>query len=124
MASTRGTILVVDDNADVREMMIAVLDEEGYPVEVAADGAEAVALLERYVPPPPHLCLVLLDMMLPQVDGMSVLRYLATLDAYVPVVAMSASMRHLAMAREAGAQGTLPKPFDIDQLLTIVRRNC
>jgi CheY-like chemotaxis protein len=61
---------------------------------------------------------------MPRVDGCGVLRYLAHLGNYVPVVAMSASPQALSAATVAGAQATLPKPFDLDRLLTVVRNNC
>ena len=90
----------------------------------ARDGGEAIRALEENRPPAGHLCVVLLDMMLPSVDGMSVLHHLAALGAYVPVVAMSASREHLLQAAAAGAQVTVAKPFDLDSLLAVVARNC
>jgi CheY-like chemotaxis protein len=124
MAPTASTVLVVEDEPMVRDLIAEALGGEGYTVVQATDGVEAMRLLDANRPPPTRLCLVLLDMMMPRADGNSVLRYLATLDSYVPVVAMSASRQLLSTAAAAGAQATLPKPFDIDELLGVVARNC
>ena len=124
MAASPSTILVVEDEPSVRELIADALDLEGYGVVQAPDGVEAMRLLDENRPPPERLCLVLLDMMMPRADGNSVLEYLATLNSYVPVVAMSANRQLLATAAASGAQATLPKPFDIDLLLVVVERNC
>ena len=124
MPARSGAVLVVEDERAVREFIADVLAGEGYDVVQAADGVDAMRLLDESRPPPDRLCLVLLDMMMPRADGCSVLHYLATLDSYVPVVAMSANQQLLATAATAGAQATLPKPFDLDRLLAVVARNC
>ncbi len=117
-------VLVVEDDPSVRGFVVEALEDEGYPVRVARDGVEAIAALRDGSPPPDRLCLVLLDMMLPQADGVEVLRALADLGAYVPVVAMSADRARLSDARAAGARATLPKPFDLDRLIETVERTC
>src|SRR5689334_11738892 len=100
------------------------LRDEGFRVEEARDGAEAIKALDQYRPPPARLCLVLLDQMLPKADGVEVLQHLAAHGAYVPVVAMSASRTRLKAAAEAGADDTLEKPFDLGKLLEVVERCC
>ena len=124
MSNAAPTVLVVDDDPTVRELLVDVLQGEGYGVVQAADGADAIALLEQNRPPPQQLCLVLLDMMMPRVRRVRVLHRLAELGAYVPVVALSASRQALSAAAQAGAQATMPKPFDLDRLLTVVEHNC
>jgi CheY-like chemotaxis protein len=124
MSTPPRSVLVVEDEPMVRELIADALGGEGYTVVQAADGVEAMRLLEQNRPPPDRLCLVLLDMMMPRVDGCSVLKHLAALDSYVPVVAMSASRQMLAIAASAGALATIPKPFDLDLLLATVARNC
>ena len=124
MAASPFTVLVVEDEPSVRDLITDALGLEGYDVVQASDGVEAMRLLDANRPPPDRLCLVLLDMMMPRADGNSVLQYLATLNSYVPVVAMSANRQLLATAAAAGAQEILPKPFDIDMLLGVVERNC
>ena len=118
------TVLLVEDEPPVRELLADVLRSEGYRVEEARDGAEAIRALDHYLSGSDHLCVVLLDMMLPQVDGIGVLRHLVERGVFVPVVAMSASREHLAAAVEAGAQITVAKPFDLDGLLSVIERNC
>jgi CheY-like chemotaxis protein len=124
MSAAPSTVLIVDDERSIRDFLSLALEQEGYAVVEAADGAQAVQLLEQHQPPSAQLCLVLLDMMLPNGDGVDVLHHLASLGTYVPVVAMSASSAHLNMALAAGAQATLPKPFDLDGLIDTVQRNC
>jgi CheY-like chemotaxis protein len=114
------TLLLVEDSPSIRGFIVAVLEDEGYRVIEAADGGAAIAFLRAHCPPPAALCLVLLDMMLPVADGLAVLRELAELGGYVPVVAMSAIREQLARASAAGARATIEKPFDLDRLLAVV----
>jgi DNA-binding response OmpR family regulator len=118
------TVLVVEDEPAVREMVADFLRDEGYTVEEARDGAEAIRSLDHHCERSDHLCAVLLDMMLPRVDGVGVLRHLTSAGVDVPVVAMSASREHLAAALAMGAQTVVPKPFDLDRLLSVVTNNC
>ncbi len=117
-------VLVVEDDPAIRELVSEALRDEGYPVQVARDGDEAITALREGSPPPDRLCLVLLDMMLPKADGVDVLRTLTDLGGYVPVVAMSADRARLSEARAAGAQATVAKPFDLDRLIETVERTC
>ncbi len=123
-AEPHGSILVVEDEPAVRELVSDFLREEGYAVEEARDGAEAIHRLDSHHHRGDHLCAVLLDMMLPRVDGVGVLRHLAAVDAAVPVVAMSASREHLTAAVAAGARTAVPKPFDLDRLLSAIHHHC
>jgi len=118
----RRTILVVEDEAPLRALVADILREEGYQVEEARDGAQALDALARK--PVGALCAIVLDMMLPRLDGVGVLRQIQAREPRVPVVAMSASREHLAAAVTAGARGTVPKPFDIDELVDVVNRSC
>jgi two-component system, OmpR family, response regulator PrrA len=122
--SKERTILVVEDEEDVRSLVSDVLRHEGFEVEEAQDGAQALAVLERERAPERQLCAVLLDVMLPRIDGVSLLRRLRVHGPAVPVVAMSASEEYLLAAVTAGARGALAKPFDIDHLVDVVRRAC
>jgi CheY-like chemotaxis protein len=114
----------VEDEPAVRELVSDFLREEGYEVEEARDGAEAIHCLEAHQHRADHLCAVLLDMMLPRVNGIGVLRHLAKVGAEVPVIAMSASREHLTAAIAAGARTAVPKPFDLDWLLSAMHRSC
>ncbi len=124
MAEVLHTVLVVEDEPMIRQVVAEVLRDSGYEVVEAANGAAAIEALDQQRPPPQQLCLVLLDMMLPEVDGLGVLRHLTAAGAYVPVVAMSANKLNLAAALAAGAHSAVAKPFDIEALLATVTRGC
>src|SRR3712207_2530550 len=112
MATTRpGRVLVVEDDPTIRGFVVEFLESEGFQLEVAEDGEEAVNILDRYRSRSSHLCVILLDMMLPKIDGLGVLRHLKKLGDSVPVIALSASRDHLANAMLAGAAVAVAKPF-------------
>ncbi len=115
--SRQPAILLVEDEPSIRTFMSSALRDEGYAVVEALDGAAAVRTLDA---PPAPLCLVLLDMMIPIVSGLQVLQHIHGLGSYVPVVAMSASSRHLVAATTAGASAVLAKPFELERLLALV----
>jgi class 3 adenylate cyclase len=110
----RGVLLVVDDDQDNRDLLSRRLVREGYAVDTAADGQAALeALRARRAPP---IELVLLDVMMPGVDGYEVLRQMkedAALRA-LPVLMISAldEMSSVVRCIELGAEDYLPKPFD------------
>ena len=81
-------------------------------------------LLDRHDSSSGQFGVVLLDMMLPHESGMEVLRHLAARGADIPVVAMSASNRHLATALTSGVQAILAKPFELERLRALVERYC
>lgn len=110
------TILVVDDDADIRELIKHRLELSGYKVAFAADAATALTLARKAEPD-----LILLDLTLPGGDGFMILermQHLATL-AHVPVIAVSAREPepNESRARELGAVGYIHKPFETDELL-------
>jgi DNA-binding response OmpR family regulator len=114
-------ILVADDDASVRELCRVVLQAEGYNVEEAEDAPTCISLARAQ---PPDL--VLLDWMMPGVDGIDALRALksGTGTRAVPVVMLTAldDVSQVTMATMNGADGYVTKPFDVDDLLTLVRR--
>ena len=122
--STPPAVLVVEDDPSVRELISTALHEEGYRVLEARNGREALRVVNKQPTSTEPPCLVLLDLMLPGIDGMRVLEQLAAPRGRVPVVAMSASRPHLAAAEAAGADVVLPKPFDLDQLVSVVDTYC
>ncbi|MGH8678658.1 MAG: response regulator, partial [Burkholderiales bacterium] len=110
-AADPGVILVVDDNVANREMLGRRLEREGHQVQLAAGGREALELLrERRVD------LVLLDVMMPEVDGYAVLQHLKADEQLrdVPVLMISAvdEIESVVRCIELGAEDYLPKPFD------------
>ena len=120
----RHTILVVEDEPSVRELAVDVLRDEGYDVVEAQDGVEAIRALEQRDPSASELSLMLLDMMLPGMDGLRVLSHVRDLGACLPVVAMSASRSLLATALATGAQAALYKPFDLNDLVGTIAGHC
>lgn len=115
------TILVVDDSPSVRQMISNTLKSAGYSVVVATDGKEALDSATRARPDA-----VITDQNMPNLDGLGFCKAFKSspANASVPIVFLSteseASMK--ARAREAGAIGWMVKPFDQQQLLSVVSR--
>ncbi len=109
-------ILVVDDDQAILEIVADVLRFEGYRVETALDGAEALEAVERSSP-----TLVLLDMRMPLLDGWGFARTLRERGIELPILVMTAARDAASWAEEIGARGYLAKPFDIGELLDAVR---
>ena len=108
-------VLIVDDNDAIRESLADAMRDEGHAVEAAADGAQAVrAALAR----PPDV--ILLDLMMPVMDGVAVARELAARGSTAPIVVLSADRSGEARARSIGAQRFLAKPFDLERLLGVI----
>ncbi len=115
-------ILVVDDDRDIRDSLVELLTEHGYPAIGASNGAEALAELETRAQPP---ALILLDLMMPVMDGREFReRQLANPAwAEIPVIAISAYNDVERQAR-ALAVDHLRKPLAMRSLLDAVRRHC
>jgi PAS domain S-box-containing protein len=111
------TILVVDDEASVREMARTALETFGYRVLVASEGAEAVAL---YAAHKDEITAVLTDMMMPLMDGPATIRALRKINPQVKIVASSglSEGERAAEAAELGVKTFLPKPYTAERLLT------
>jgi len=113
------TVLVVDDDEDVRDTLRDVLTLLGRTTVAAVDGVEALDELNRHVRP----CLILLDLVMPRMDGwrfLEVLRKDARLKA-IPVVVISA---HANTHTPEGADGLIPKPLDLHELRQTVLHHC
>lgn len=108
-------ILVVEDEPDIREMLVASLSQEG-EVEGAADGQEALELLARGPAP----SVILLDLRMPRLSGEGVLRALDRAPSRPPVVTMSACTRR----PPPGSWAHLDKPFTIQEAIGVLRRVC
>jgi len=117
---THCPVLIVEDDADLREMMAQLLQLEGYKAEAVANGHDALRYLESGDRPE----VILLDLMMPVMDGWEFRRRQVQDPAIakVPVVVLSA----LDQSRTLGLGGTafLKKPLDFDRLLELVRRFC
>jgi CheY-like chemotaxis protein len=124
MASARPperTLLVVEDDAAIREALADVLEGEGFEVVTAEHGKEALERL-RSMPRP---CLVLLDLMMPVMDGPAFLAELRRDDvlATLPVVIVSAWPADAAKL-DGESQGFIKKPVSLEALLEVVHRHC
>src|SRR3989442_8722501 len=107
-------VLVVDDDPQVREVVRVNLEMEGYAVREAANGEEGLAALEEEAPD-----LILLDVMMPQVDGWEMLRRVQERHGVgsIPVVMFSGQLDVGSEAADRGAQGFVGKPFDLRALI-------
>jgi two-component system, NtrC family, nitrogen regulation response regulator NtrX len=117
---TASRILVVDDEADIRGMLKEILAEEGYEVEVAADATQARNSRAAHVPD-----LVLLDIWMPDTDGITLLREWSQTDGYdCPVVMMSGhgTVETAVEATRLGAFDFVEKPLSLTKLLRTVER--
>lgn len=117
MSQKQKPILIVDDDDAIRLMVERVLRREQFEVESARDGFEAIEKLTRN-----DYGTILLDLMMPRVDGHGVLRFLQTHPAPARVIVMTASTQGGGEAAEAPPVfRVLSKPFDIRQLIENVR---
>ena len=116
-AMASPTVLIVDDELDIRETLSDVLAAEGFSVQTVCHGREALQYLEQNPPP----ALILLDLMMPDMDGWQfrVQQRQTPALAQIPVIAMTANQSSQAAAIDA--QGFLTKPFSITALLRSVR---
>ena len=115
---SNARILVVDDDQVIQQLLKVNLELEGYAVEVAADGEEALVSFDRF-----HPDLVLLDIMMPKLDGWEVARRLAgTAGGPVPIVLLSARAQEsdVQKGNDLGVAAYVTKPFDPIQLLHLV----
>ena len=114
-------VLVVEDDDDCREVLSSLLGEEGYRVQTAASGAEALDALARMSGPPR---LLLLDLIMPGMSGFEFLRAMrrAPLLARVPVVVHSGLGEDPALDPPPGITCWLRKPVQIDALLNVTRQ--
>jgi two-component system, NtrC family, nitrogen regulation response regulator NtrX len=117
---TASRILVVDDEADIRGLLKEILSEEGYDVEIAADASQARSSRAAQVPD-----LVLLDIWMPDTDGITLLREWSVTDGYdCPVVMMSGhgTVETAVEATRLGAFDFVEKPLSLTKLLRTVER--
>ena len=119
MDSHSKRILLVDDDEDVRCLLGDLFTQEGYHVYEAADGLEAVAEMKKR-----RHDIVLCDYHMPRMDGLAFLDVSRIIWPDIPVIMASCDPELLEQTmsrRLAGAHACLSKPFDLDQLLSVVR---
>lgn len=116
----RETILVVDDAEPIRKMVCSVLGGSGYGVKEAADGAEALGLLERECE---SVHLVLTDVIMPEMSGAELARHLSRVCPQLPIIFMSGySEDPVVRSVESIGSVFLPKPFTASALVEKVRQ--
>ena len=114
---SKPRILIADDEEGIRESLSLILGEH-YELTLAKDGEEALALLQKE-----PFAAALLDIKMPKLDGLEVLRRLNGSQVKTPIMMLTA-YQSIELAREAtklGALNYLPKPFERDQILTSIR---
>jgi CheY-like chemotaxis protein len=119
MMEAAGSVMVVDDDEDIREIVKLSLEAAGYQVTTAVDGIEAWQRLTASALP----SLILVDLMMPRMDGEEFIKALrASPQASIPVIIMSGYTAATQKAEELRANGYLTKPVELDELVGIVRR--
>ena len=116
-------VLVVEDDRDIRDSILEVLEDNAYEPLTASNGKEA---LERLRDPGRRPCVILLDIMMPVMDGWS-FRAAQTEDSElktIPVVVLTAHASAAQTARQMHAAGFLRKPVELDALLAAIERHC
>ena len=116
--ASAGSVLIIDDEAAIRESLQTLLEFEGYSVDVANDGEEGLTrIAER------PFDLVLLDFALPERNGIEILREIRERDSELPVIMITAygTVENAVNAMQAGATNFIQKPWDNEKLLADVR---
>src|SRR5882672_7312746 len=112
-------ILVVDDEPNLRRVLSAQLERDGYDVHTAEDGEQALSILKEH-----HIDLVITDLRMPRIDGMELLRRAQKIDAELPVVMITAhgTVDNAVEALKTGAFDYITKPFDQSEVRAVVRK--
>jgi two-component system alkaline phosphatase synthesis response regulator PhoP len=116
---TKPSILIVDDEENLLEALKLNLELEGYEISTAADGAEALRKVDQE-----YFDLIVLDVMLPELDGISVCENIRIKNLDMPILMLSAktSSADRVMGLKKGADDYLTKPFNLEELLLRVRK--
>lgn len=109
-------VLVVDDDPDIRSLLVSVLTDDGYEAASAANGRDALAVLDTW-----DADLIVLDLMMPVMDGWAFASRLHERRS-VPILVLSAGTDLTRHAKTIGAADFVPKPFDLDTLLPRIDR--
>ena len=117
--SAHPRVLVVDDDPAIREFVGQALEDEGYEVRLAVNGQDALTTLLEW-----QANLIVLDLMMPTMDGWTFRDRQREVDslAGIPVIVMSAARNLVGQTDRLAADAILPKPFDLDTLLTETER--
>lgn len=117
--AVKNKILVVDDEEALRTVLSAELEGEGYQVNTAADGDEAIKIIGTQ-----QFHLILLDIKMPNVDGFEVLKFVKQHQPSTKVIMLTgfADLKNAIESKKLGAEDFVSKPYDLVDLLTTVER--
>jgi DNA-binding response OmpR family regulator len=119
VSGRKANVLVVDDQEAIRDTLQTALDDEGFTVATAANGQEALDILDRWKP-----CVVLLDLMMPVMDGWAFCAEQRRSGDKTPVVLLSAAGGLAKEAKALCAAGFIAKPFDLDRVISTIEGVC
>ena len=109
-------VLVIDDEPDIRSVMVTFLADEGYDVAEAGDGLEALAAVAQRRPD-----VIVCDVLMPRMDGGAFIqRYRQTPGPHAPIIIASASSKYLGVTLPPDADAYAEKPFDLDHILELL----
>jgi two-component system response regulator (stage 0 sporulation protein F) len=117
----RGRILIVDDQKGVRRLLEELFKKEGWDVQIAGDGREAIRKVEELMP---ELDLILMDVKMPNMNGLEASRIIMEGNSNIPIIMMTAygEIEVVKQAMEAGVKKCISKPFDIMVLRDMVNK--
>ncbi len=110
-----ATLLLIDDEHSIRMLLQTFLEDQGYCVVTAGDGKQALWLLAVM-----SVDAVIVDIFMPEMDGLEFISSVRTTRPTIKVIAMSGEAHYLKIAKHRGADDTISKPFNLDDLLTKV----
>src|SRR5512136_1171346 len=115
----RPSILIVDDDEVMQETLADVLTKKGYEIFSVGSGNEALSMIKKIV-----IDLILLDMRLPDLDGLEVLKRIKELDTEILVIMMTAysDVQSAVSAMKSGAYHYINKPFELDELKLLIEK--
>lgn len=111
--------MIIEDDQDIRELCQELLDNEGFSSDAVANGKEAIEYLDRHSEP----CVILLDMMMPIMNGREFMSALGKREKRTPVYLVSASADPKE-GRAMGCLGFIKKPYNFSEILNVVKNHC
>ena len=121
MNKNKKTILIVDDEPEMVEELKEILEDEGYNIDTAFDGVEAV---EKFKSIHQETGLVLLDIKMPKMNGVEVYRKMKRINQNTPIIIVTGSFakKNAEQLLKEGANDVIFKPFDVRKLLALIRK--
>lgn len=116
---SKKSVLIVDDEEGIRESLLGILEDEGYDVQTASSGEDALAITKEHMPD-----IVFLDVWLPEMDGLETLTRLKEIDANIPVIMISGhgNIEIAVKATRLGAYDFLEKPLSLEKVIITAKR--